>query len=142
MTKSSNRLLRSLVDLFNEQSGLTQLWRMSGAAPLHLRFGSRCEHLLILSGDGLIVLADEVGRWNITPGGASELGCLHLVRLCDEARGPQRCFRWLEVVVELLFAIQDVEAAIGLDAGELTPWEGDTERSHFDIIIGRFTKDT
>ncbi len=90
---------------------------MSRAAPLDLRFGTRREHLLVLRGSGLIVLADEVGRWNITPGGASELGSLHLIRLCDQSRGPQRCLGWLEIVVERLFATQDVEATIGLDAG-------------------------
>lgn len=88
MTRSSDRLLRSLVNLFNEHLGLTQVWRMSRAAPFHLRFGARCEHLLVLSGSSLIVLADEVGRWNIAPGGASELGSLHLIRLCDKSARP------------------------------------------------------
>ena len=80
-----------------------------------MRFGARGEHLLIRRRRGLVVLADEIGRWNIAPGGTGELGSLHRIRLCDQLRGPQRCLRRWEVVVEGALAVQDVEAAIGLE---------------------------
>ena len=88
---------------------------MSRVALFHLRFGTRCEHLLVLRGSSLIVLADEISGWNVAPGGASGLGSLHPIRLCDQPRGPQRCLSMWEVVVERFFAVQDIEAAIGLD---------------------------
>lgn len=56
---------------------------MSRAALFHLRFGARCKHLLVLRGNGLVTLTDEIGGRNIAPGGARELGSLHPIRLGD-----------------------------------------------------------
>ena len=88
---------------------------MSRAARYHLRFGVGCEHLLVLRGASLIVLADKVGGCIITPGGEGELGSLHPIGLCDQPRGPQRCLRRWEIVVERFFAMQNIEAAIRLN---------------------------
>lgn len=140
-TISSDRLLRSLVNLSNKHLRLAQVRRMSRAAPFHLRFGARCEHLLVLRGSTPIVFADEVGRWNIAPGGVSELGSLHLMRLCDKSRGPQRCLPWLEIVVERLIAMQDIEAAIGLNTC-MSLISGGIEHTYSDVIVWRFAKGT
>ena len=96
---------------------------MSRAAPFHLRFYIRCERLLVLRGSSLIVLADEIGRWNIAPGGMSELGSLHLVRLCDKLRGPHRCLREWEIVVEGFVTMRDIEATIRLDVCKFGFWD-------------------
>lgn len=72
-----DRLLRSLVNLLNKHFGLAQVRRMSRAALFHMRLGARCEHLLHCRRNSLVVLADEVGGWNIAPGGTGELGSLH-----------------------------------------------------------------
>ena len=53
------------------------MWRMSRAALLHLGLGFRREHLLVLRGSGLVVLADEIGGRDVAPGGPRELGFLH-----------------------------------------------------------------
>ena len=87
-TQVCNSFLSSLVDLFNKHIRLAQMWRMSRAALFHLRLGHCCKRFLVLSGDSLIILTDEVGRWNIAPGSASELGRLHTVRLRDQPRSP------------------------------------------------------
>ena len=50
---------------------------MSRAAFFDLRFGACSEHLLVLRRSSVVVLADEVGGWDVTPGGTRELGSLH-----------------------------------------------------------------
>lgn len=76
------------MNLLNKHVGLAQVWRMARVALLHMRFGARCEHLLVLNGNSLIIFGDEVGGWDITPGGASEFRGLYRIRLCDQPRGP------------------------------------------------------
>lgn len=75
--QSCDRLLSSLVNLVNKHLRLAQMWRMSRGAFLHPRFGARGEHLLVLGRSSVVVLADEVGGWDVAPGGTSELGSLH-----------------------------------------------------------------
>ena len=70
-------LLRSLVDLLNKHPRLAQMWRVSRAAPFHLRLGACCKHFLVLRGSSVIILADEVGGRDVAPGGARELGSLY-----------------------------------------------------------------
>ena len=114
---------------------------MPRAALFHMGIGARCECLLKLRRSSLIVLADEVGGWDIAPGGASELGSLHRIRLWDQPRGPQRCLRWWEVAAERLVAVQDVEAAVGLDVYENSGIsEKDDERTYMDVTVGRFVE--
>ena len=114
---------------------------MSRAALFHMRFGARCECLLIRRRYSPIVLADEVGGWDIAPGGASELGSLHRIGLCDQPRGPEQCLRLWEVAVECLVAVQDVEAAIRLDVYENSRIsENGDECTYMDVTVGRFAK--
>ena len=74
-----DRLLSSLVNLVGKHLWLAQMWRMSRVALLHLRLGACREHLLMLRGNGVIILADQVGGRDIAPGGARDLGSLHAV---------------------------------------------------------------
>ncbi len=74
-----DRFLGSLVNHLDQHLGLAQMRRMSRAAPLHMRFGARCDYLLILRGGSLVVLTDEVRGWDVAPGGAGQLGSLYTI---------------------------------------------------------------
>lgn len=105
------------MNLSNKHLRPAQMWRMSRTASSHLRSSARREHLLVLKRSRLIVLTNEIGGWNVAPGGTSEFGLLHQIRLCDEPRSPHRGLGGWEIVVERFFTVEDVEAAVGLDNG-------------------------
>ena len=81
---------------------------------IHLRFGAPGEHLLVLRRRRLIVVANEIGRRDVPPGGVGDLGFLHFIRLYDQPRSPELGFRGRKIVVEGLLSISDAEAAIRL----------------------------
>ncbi len=74
-----NCFLGSLVNLLDQHLGLAQMRRMSRAAPFHMRFGARCNYLLILRRGSMVVLTDEVRGWDVAPGGAGQLRSLYTI---------------------------------------------------------------
>lgn len=77
-------------------------------------FGSRREVYLILRREGLVVLADKVGRRDVSPCGTSQNSGLHLARAGNEARYPRRSFGFWQVIIELSLALQEIDASLGL----------------------------
>lgn len=83
-----HRIFCSLDDVLRKHIGLRQHWRVTRAAPLHLRVTACRKALLVLDGDSLVVFADKIGRRDVAVGRAGELGELHHIRLRDKSRCP------------------------------------------------------
>ena len=77
-------LLGRILSVVDKHVDLTQIRRVPSAAPLNVRIRGRNKHLLILGRSSLIAFAYEISRRNVTPSGASDFGCLHIVCLGDE----------------------------------------------------------
>ncbi|KAL8873664.1 MAG: hypothetical protein Q9198_006991 [Flavoplaca austrocitrina] len=103
------------------------------------------ESLLVLRWHHLVTFGDEIRGRDILPRGAGKFRLLNFVRLCDQARFPERCFVCGEVVVELLGAAWEVRPSVRLEEQEVNLFplcKGEFVGGYRDLVVGRFPKDS